>query len=263
MTPALIILLGIEAPIAVGTSLVVIFVNSSFGIFKRRGSGTVDIKLATIISCGSIAGIFVGLRIMEWLKAMPPLMILGKELSSVQYILLCLFLLLMGGMAGFLIFDLKRNRGKTLEKRFGLFAKIKTAPYGHFNSLEEPKISIPPIVLLGFAVGLLTSLMGVGGGVVMVPALIYLVGQRTIKAAGTSLALVWIASLLASAGHIAEGNIKLLLLTAMVVGGIIGTLCGTNIGLKLAGRKIRTYFIYILILAILMVAGKLYCITFM
>jgi uncharacterized membrane protein YfcA len=262
MTPALMILLCIPGNIAVGIDLAVIFVNSSFGIYKRRGTGTVDIKLAAIMACGSVTGVLVGLKIMESLKDMSPLMILGKEQSPVEYILLCLFFLLLAWISVFLAIDLKRSQGKKLEKRVGLFSKIKVPPYIHFNSLEQTKMAILPVILLGFGAGILTGLLGVGGGVVVLPALVYLVGQRTSKATGTSLGLVWASSAIAATGHMLMGNTKLLLLAVMLVSGIVGTHFGTHIGLKLDGPKIRFYFVYVVIAAVLMIAFKLHRMTF-
>ncbi|MHC4113934.1 MAG: sulfite exporter TauE/SafE family protein [Planctomycetota bacterium] len=262
MAPSLIILLGIPPNIAVGADLVVIFINSSFGMYKRRGTGTVDVKLGVTLAGGSIFGVLIGVQIMESLKSLAPVTILGKEQSPLQYFILWLFLLLLVCIIVLLLFDLYRSGGRAPEKRVGLFAKIKIPPYAHFGSLEEPRLAIIPIVLLGCAAGILTGLLGVGGGVIIMPALIYLIGQRSVKAAGTSLLLVWISSMVASTGHIAHGNIKPLLLAGMLIGGIIGTNFGTHIGLKLTGPKIRFYFVYVVIAATILVAFKLYVMTF-
>lgn len=262
MAPALMIFFGISGNIAVGTGLAVMFFNISFGMFKRRGTGTIDVKLALTTAGGSVFGVLIGIKILEKLKGAPALKIFGKEHVAVRYILLCMFLLLLAGVAGFLIFDLCRNSNKKLKKRIGLFAKIKIPPYVHFSSLESPKLSILPVVGFGCAVGILTGLLGVGGGVIMLPALIYLIGQRTAKAVGTSLLLVWISSAIAVTGHIALGNVKLMLLASMLVGGIIGTHFGTYIGLKLAGHKIRFYFVCIVIFAIALVTFELCKTTF-
>jgi len=262
MAPALIVLLGVPGHIAVGTDLVTVFVNSSFGMFKRRGNGTVDTKLGFSMAGGSIIGVAIGLAIMKLLKDMPGLVVFGKEQVAVQYILLWLFLLLLVGIAWFVAFDLRRNSGKKIDKRVGVFSKIKLPPYVHFSSLEQPQIPLVPVVALGCGAGILTGLMGVGGGIVMLPALIYLIGQRTAKAVGTSLLVVWVSSMVGGAGHIIQGNINLTLLAGMLAGGIIGTNLGTYVGLKLAGAKIRLYFIYVVILAVIMVAFKLYRLTF-
>jgi uncharacterized membrane protein YfcA len=262
MTPALMVLLSIPGHIAVGTGLAFILVNSTYAIFKRRHTGTVDVKLGFTAAIGALAGVIVGLLIMKALKNMPPLKILGREQIAAHYILLCLFLLLLAAIAVIMAFDLYKSGGKTPDKRIGLFSKIKLAPYAHFNSLESPELSILPILILGYIIGILTALLGIGGGVIMLPALVYLVGQRTVKAAGTSLLLVWLSSALAVIGHIIMSNIQIILLLGMLLFGIIGTNLGTHIGLHLPGPKIRLYFVYVVILAIIMVGLKLYVITF-
>jgi len=262
MTPVLIAFLGIPAHIAVGTDLAAILVNSSYGIFKRRGTGTVDVRLALSIAAGSTVGIFLGIDIVQSLKTMPPLNIFGKEHPALQYVLLCLFLPLLFSIALLLVVDLRKNKNKNSDKRTGVFSRINIPPYAHFNSLDVPRMSILPIIVLGLLTGMLISLMGIGGGVIMLPALVYLVGQHTVKAAGTSLLLVWISSAISVAGHAAVGNVSTSLLISMLAGGIIGTNLGTHLGLRLSGQKIRFYFVYIVILAFAMVACKLLKMTF-
>jgi len=262
MTPALMVLLDLPGNVTVGTSLATIVANSSYGMLKRRGSGTIDVKLALTIACGSIIGVLAGLAIMELLKKAPPLVILGKEQATIQYILLCLYMPLLVSIALVVILDLRKNSAGKAAKRIGLFSKVKLPPFAHFSSLDNQKLSLAPIVGLGLVVGFLTALMGVGGGVIILPGLIYLVGQRPVKAAGTSLLLVWLSSAISVAGHISAGNINWPLLGCMLVGGIIGTNFGTIVGLKLPGSKIRFYFAFVVILAIAMVAFKLANITF-
>ena len=262
MTPALMVILCVPAPVAVGTGLAAILVNSNIGMLKRRGSGTVDVKLAITIGIGSIAGVIVGSQILELLKYAPGLVILGKEHNMIQYVLLCTYLVLSGSIAGYLYYDHKQNHGRSPQKRIGLFSKLKFRPYMQFSSLEEQHLSILPLLILGFCIGLLTGLIGIGGGVALLPGLIYLVGQRTAKAAGTSLVLVWISSLVAVIRKGAAGDINILLFIALLAGGIVGTILGTKIGLKLTGPKTRLYFVYVMIGSIAMIGFKLYKLTF-
>jgi len=262
LTPALMILLFVPGNIAVGTGLVIFFFNSTLGMLKRRGSGTVDVKLALWLAGGGIIGARIGLWLMSLLKTMPTITLFRKTHDPVQLILLFLFMVLLSWLAWFMSRDLKKNKGKKLDIRTGLFDKIKIPPYVHFNSLDVPRTSLVPIVIYGVGVGILTSLMGVGGGVVMLPALIYLVGQRTAKAAGTSLLFVWVVSIFAGSGHLLQGNVDFKLLIGMLIGGFIGTWLGTHWGLKLHDEKIRQYFVYIVIAAGAMVAVKLITMLF-
>jgi uncharacterized protein len=180
----------------------------------------------------------------------------------VEYVLMLAFLLLLGWIAGYLAYDYRRHGGKAPLVRVGIFAKWHLPPTITFHSLEEPHLSIPLLVIFGIVVGILTGLLGVGGGVILLPALVYLVGQRTVKAAGTSLLLVWIASLAAVIKKGADGDIDIFLALILLVGGFLGTSFGTKIGLKFEGPRIRIYFIYVVIAAALLVVYELAVLTF-
>jgi len=262
MTPALIIILGVPGATAVGTDLATILTTSSVAMYQRRGSRTIDVKLGLTILIGTVLGVLIGLAILEALKNTPPLVINGREVETIKYVLLCGFVVMLLWIAGFMLWDYFGNQGRSPAKRVGWFAKFHLAPYGHFKTLEEPKLSIVALVLLGMVVGMLTGLLGIGGGVVLLPALIYLVGQRAVKAAGTSLFLVWAASAVAVIQCIRNGNIDYYLWPAMCVGGMIGASVGTRVGLKTADAKLRLYFVYVVIAAIVLILYKVFQMTF-
>ena len=256
------IILDVSAPTSVGTGLPAMLVNSSFGMFKRRGTGTVDFKIAFTIAVSELIGVGLGVSLLEYLKNLPPLIILGREVVAVQYVLLWAFILILSWVAGFMLFDYRRSGGKAPKERVGVLSRVKIPPYGNFPSLEQPRLSIVALGSLGLFVGFFTGLMGIGGGVILLPALIYLVGQRTAKAAGTSLLLVWIASCFAVILNWKANNINFFLWGSLVLGGLIGTYIGTKIGLKVAGPKLRLYFVYVVIAAILLVGYKILMLTF-
>ena len=257
LTPALIILLGVPAATSVGTGLATFLVNSSFGMFKRRGTGTVDVKIAMTIAAGMLVGVMIGSTALEYFEHLPPLLINGREVIAVQFILLCAFMAVLVWIAGFMWSDYHRTGGKAPKKRVGLLTRVKIPPYGHFKSLEQPRLSIVVLALLGLFTGFLTGLMGIGGGVVLLPALIYLVGQRMSKAAGTSLMLVWCSSLIAVIANVINQNIDGFLWITLVSGGLTGTFIGTKIGLKLAGPKLRLYFVYVVLASVVMVGYQI------
>ncbi len=253
LTPLLMICMGVASPIAVGSGLAVILINSTWGLYKRKATGTVDTKLSLIISAGSFFGVIAGSFLLRYLATMPDIVILGKEQNAADYSLLWLFAVLLGFIAAYLYYDYHKHNGKAPNVRIGLFAKLPIKPLARFSSLEQPSLSLPLLVGLGIAVGLLTGLLGVGGGVILLPALVYLVGQRAVKAAGTSLLLVWIASFVAVIQKGIGGEIDPKLTIALLIGGLIGTSLGTKLGLKFEGPKIRIYFVYVVVAATLLV----------
>lgn len=259
MTPALIILVAIPGPAAVGTGLVNFFANSTLGIIKRRGSGTISPIIAVLVGSGSMLGVVGGSWLLETLNRLPDITIAGKAQPLLELVLMVVFLLLLSGIAIFMTWDLRQTHrcSGDPEHQTGCLACVCLPPYGHFKVLDVPRMSIPALLLLGVFAGVLTGLLGIGGGVIMLPALIYLVGMRTNKATGTSLMLVWIGSLTGSIGNLLIGNIDWLLLAILLAGGMLGTWVGTHVALLISGNRTRQYFIYVLLLAILLVGGRI------
>ena len=264
MTPALMIILSVSATDAVGTDLATILATSSLGIIKRYKSGTVDFRLAGTIACGCVPGVIVGKMILARLKKMNPLSINGYDVVAVQFILLCLFVLLLLWIAYFLISDFCRNRNNNTDKneRIGYFVRLKLPPYATYKSLGDSKLSIMVLVMFGCFVGILTGMMGIGGGIIMLPTLIYLIGQPATKAVGTSLLLVWTSSLVAVLLNGKDGNIIYSLLAAMMVGGLSGTLLGTKIGLSAKETHLRLGFVGVVLVAILLIGTRVLYIIF-
>jgi uncharacterized membrane protein YfcA len=212
---------------------------------------------------GTIIGVLIGvLLIMEPLKNMQAITVFGKSQQPVEYILLCMFILLLLWITFSFILDVTKSKNPVKLDKKPFLARVGFPPYANFSSLKTSRTPLIPILVLACGIGILTGLLGVGGGVVILPILIYLIGQKAAKAAGTSLLLVWISSLVGTFGHLSQGNIKLPLLAVMLIGGLIGTNIGTTIGLKLPDKKIKFYFIFVLLLAIGMVGFKLGKLTF-
>jgi uncharacterized membrane protein YfcA len=200
---------------------------------------------------------------MQHFTRLPPLVFFGRSHAALEYILLWAYLILLGWIALQIYSDYRKMRlPQPPTRRIGLWAGFRVGPYGHFTSLEHPRFSLTALVGMGIGIGWLTGLMGIGGGVLWLPVLIYLVGQRMQQAVGTSLLLVWIAALGGSALNVAHGNISWPLGLAMLLGGSLGTWHGTHFSLKTSGAKLRLYFIFVLIAALVLIGIKLYAATF-
>jgi len=267
MTPALMIFLNVPGPTAVGTDIATIFVASSFGLWRRRGTSTVEVKLGLTIAAGCVLGVCIGLTLLELLKGMPPLIINGRELVAVQFILFCCFVVLLSGVGIYMFIDTRHHKkNPSGQKQRGWFSRIHIPPYGHFALLDSRctsgQQSLVPLVLLGLIVGTLTGLMGIGGGFILLPALVYLVGMQMVKAAGTSLLLVWISSMVAVILNVKLGNINFGLWAAMIVGSVAGTFIGTKIGLKAPDSTLRLGFVYVVFAAVVITMSKLAVMVF-
>lgn len=263
LTPALMILLRVPPSMAVGMGLIIVLLTSSVGLFKRRGTGTVDVRLAAVLSCGCMIGAALGQRLLEYAKHLPPVRIAGRPQGVLEYGLLWAFLLLLTWIAALLYSDYRRSILRAHQAPRGLFASLRCGPRMSFASVPAVALPVAALLLLGFVIGLPTGSMGIGGGMLWMPALFYLVGQGGQAAAGTSLLIVWLSVLLASLLNVSNGNICWPLCATMLAGGMTGSWYGSQIGLRMAGARLRFYFIYVLLAAILLVGYKLVVLTWL
>jgi len=256
ITPLLNVLLGIPMPVAVGTGALQILSVSTAGIYRRRHESMTDYKLAIVLFGGNYMGVQFGAQALARLQSLGIVTFGENSMPAADFYVLCIFLVLLGLIAGWLIYDTTRNQ---LEPsiRVGLFSRIKLPPFTRFESLDRPTMSIPVVAYFGLALGFLAGLLGIGGGVIMLPALVYLVGMKTHRATATSLALIWLSSLVASVTHTLRGNTDLLLAIPLLLGGTVGVQIGVALCSKLGGCQLRRYFSLVVLAAMVLVAAKL------
>ncbi len=120
----------------------------------------------------------------------------------------------------------------------------------------ERKIPVSLVLLAGVGIGTLSGLVGVGGGVVMVPLMVLGLGLSTKRAASTSLAVILFTGLVASIGYIATGFSDLLSLPPLVVGSIVGAWLGVRLRDRLPERTIRLGFAGFMVLIALRTLGE-------
>jgi len=196
---------------------------------------------------------------MEYLKGLGELSLAGGSYPTVEVVLSFLFLAVLVLIGSTVMIEAVRTGRKGAEEkkgpRRGLLARIKLPPY------VTPAGGRPvPAVLVAYAgvvVGLLQALLGIGGGVLLLPILIYLVGVSTHAAVGTSLMIVFVASIAGTFLHALKGNISLLLVAALLIGGTLGSQFGALASARLASHKLRRYFALVVAAAVLIVGGKL------
>ncbi|MFH1613277.1 MAG: sulfite exporter TauE/SafE family protein, partial [bacterium] len=113
------------------------------------------------------------------------------------------------------------------------------------------------LLLCGFCIGILQGLMGVGGGFILVPILIYIFHIPAAIVIGTSLFIICPSSAFGSISHILKGNVNFILVLLILSGSILGSFIGSQLTEKIRGKKIRFYFIFIILVGIIMVLIKM------
>lgn len=259
ITPLLNIFLGVPISIAVGTGVMQILGVSTAGIYRRRGEGLIDYKVATILFGGNYVGVRLGARALSSLDALGSIPLGGRQAPAGEVYTLFIFTFLLISIMAWMFYD--TSRSPTEEPRQGLFARLHLPPYTRLPSVGEAPLSISVLAYLGLAIGFLTGLLGIGGGVILLPVLVYLVGMRTHCAAATSLVIIWLTSLVATITHSLAGNTDLLLACPLLVGGSVGLQVGVNLCNRTGGARLRRYFCFVILAAVVLILAKLGALT--
>ncbi|HGG63916.1 MAG TPA: sulfite exporter TauE/SafE family protein [Rhodobacteraceae bacterium] len=247
MTP-LLFFIGIPPAVAVATEANQIVASSFSGVLAHFKRKTVDLKMGTVLLIGGLIGAYLGILLFNYLKSLGQVDLLVK-LSYVVFL----------GIIGSLMFIESLNAIRRAKKT-GVAAKrrkhnwIHNLPFKMKFRTSGLYISVIPPFMVGIFVGVLAAIMGVGGGFVMVPAMIYLIGMPTKVVIGTSLYQIIFVTAFTTLMHATTNyTVDIVLAVLLLVGGVIGAQIGTRIGVKMKAEQLRI----LLALMVLAVCGKL------
>lgn len=234
MTP-LLFFIGIPPAVAVATEANQIVASSFSGVLAHFRRKTVDLRMGTVLLVGGLIGAALGVKVFALLKAMGQVDLLVK---------LCYVVFL--GVIGSLMFIESLNSIRKARKAGGPVAKRKRSTWIHALPLKVKfrtsglYISVIPPLLVGLFVGVLSAIMGVGGGFIMVPAMIYLLGMPTKVVVGTSLFQIIFVTGFSTLLHATTNfTVDVVLAVLLLVGGVIGAQIGTRIGTRLKAEQLR------------------------
>jgi len=248
LVPLLNIIFNVPYNIAIGSSLLQMVGTSTASTLKNRGYGNIDYKLAGFAVIGSIAGVELGARILVWLKSLGAIIINNSTISIMDFWIGIIYIILLSLVGIFMFLESKKAKkrapqGGMVESLFS--QKIRNINVPPFISLPTSKIeniSLWTLIFIGFGVGILSGLLGVGGGFIINPALIYLIGIPTSLAIGTGLFQIIFTSAYGAITHLLKGNIDFKLVAYILTGSIIGSQLGVRIHNNLRGAHVRYYF---------------------
>ena len=247
MTP-LLFFIGIPPAVAVATEANQIVASSFSGVLAHVKRRNVDFKMGGVLLIGGLIGAGVGVFIFNYLKGLGQVDLLVK---------LCYVVFL--GIVGSLMF-IESLRALHKSKQIVASKPRKKRTWIHVLPLKVRfrvsglYISAIPPVLIGILVGILAAIMGVGGGFVMVPAMIYLLGMPTKVVVGTSLFQIIFVTAFTTMLHATTNyTVDMVLAVLLLVGGVIGAQFGTIFGAKLKAEQLRI----LLALMVLLVCAKL------
>ena len=246
MTP-LLIFIGIPPAVAVATEANQIVASSFSGVLAHWRRRTVDFKMGLVLLAGGLVGSAVGVQIFAYLR----------ELGQVELLVSLSYVVFLGAVGALMFVESIRawrrsSVGRVAPRRGHSW--IHGLPFKMRFRASNLYISAIPPFMIGALVGVLAAIMGVGGGFIMVPAMIYLLGMATTVVVGTSLFQIMFVTgattlMHAMLNHTVDGILAVLLL----VGGVIGAQIGVRIGPKLKAEQLRV----LLALLVLIVGAKM------
>ena len=261
ITPALNIFLGLPMNLAVGTSACQVLGAAGFSFMHNFDKKLSGLKLALLIGIGVPVGVVIGTSVVNKLEKLPHLTIYGKDVNAVNFILLATFAVLLLFISAWMLFDsfyLRRHHSEEDEKNHkGLLTGLKIPPYARCETIPAGQASVLLLISTGLLMGFLSGLLGIGGGVIMMPLLFYVIGQEAKFAVKTSIMLILMSGLFATISHAMAHNIDYYMVIFLIPGAFFGSRIGTAIHKKISSKSLRKYFAFVVLAAMLMVVVKL------
>ena len=235
MTP-LLIFVGIPPTVAVASEANQILASSISGgmaHFQKRG---VDMRMGSVLLAGGLLGSAVGVQLYAVMR----------EIGQIDLMISLCYVVFLGVIGLLMMIESiraihARQIGRHIPaRRPGQHNWIHGLPFKMRFKVSHLYTSIIPPILIGFFVGILAAIMGVGGGFIMVPAMIYLLRMPTNVVIGTSLFQIIFVSAAVTIMHAVKNQtVDVVLATILIIGGVVGAQIGARLGQKLRGEQLR------------------------
>lgn len=268
LTTPLLIFYGIPPAVAVASATTQITGASVSGAHAHMRRGGVDLKMGSVMIVGGSVGSLVGAALFRWLQAS----------GQIDLIIGFLYVLLLGGIGGLMLKDALIALGWVETPAAATAAKpqrhnrwVASLPYRTRFYASGLYISPLAPMALGFAAGILTMLLGVGGGFILVPAMIYLLGMAPRVVIGTSLLMILAVSAVTTMLHsMTTQAVDIVLAALLLIGGVVGAQYGARLATKLKPDLLRLALsVIILLVALRMALGlawqpdEIYTVTYL
>ena len=235
ITP-LLMLMGIPAAVAIATGANQVVASSVSGTLSQWRRGNVDVKMGTVLLAGGVLGAFIGVQLVRLLK----------QTGYIDLTIALLYVIFLSSIGTLMLVESvnamrRAHLGKVISaRRPGQHSWIHGLPLKLRFQRSKLYISAIPPFVIGALVGLLSGILGVGGGFIMVPAMIYLLRMPTKVVIGTSLFQVIFVAGLTTIFHAAANQaVDLLLAFLLMLGGVVGAQFGASAGQRLRSEHLR------------------------
>jgi uncharacterized membrane protein YfcA len=232
----LLIFVGIPPAVAVASQANQVVANSVSSLQVQWRRGNVDLRMGLVLLFGGMLGSSVGVWLFTWLK----------RIGQIDFVIATMYVVLLSSIGFLMLFEslstyLKRRRNPTAPrgKRHTHYLVHRLPGKMRFYKSKLYISAFLPIGL-GFVIGILSAILGVGGGFVLVPAMIYLLGMPTTVVIGTSnFQILFVAANVTFLQAATNGTVDVVLALLLILGGVVGAPIGSRIAARLPGVVLR------------------------
>ena len=273
ITPMLNAIFGVPYPVAVGSSLSLLVGITVASTIRHSKYGNIDYKLGLVMVIGTAIGVDIGAKLLNLIKGLQNLLpvIAGHHIDVLEIVLSVSYIVMLS-LIGWSIFkESLKTMKMTKSVSSGVqisgepeasegvkrIRALKIKPMIRFSASGISGISLWVIMGIALVVGMMSGFMGIGGGFILMPALIYIIGCPTVIAVGTSLFGILFTAAYGSFTYSLEGNIDLVLVTSLLISSAVGSVIGASFTRKAGGPNVRMLFSLIAFVAVIIVAVKL------
>ncbi len=234
LTP-LLIFIGISPPVAVATQANQLVASSVSGVIAHWRRGNVDMRMGMVLLGGGLAGSSLGVWIFSLLR----------QIGQIDLVISLFYIVFLGIVGALMLQEsfrtiLRSRRVGAPRRKLHQHNWMHGLPFKIRFRRSKLYISALVPIAVGFGVGVLTAIMGVGGGFVMVPAMIYLLGMPTSVVIGTSLfQIIFVTANVTLLQAYFNQTVDVLLALVLLAGGVMGAQIGTQLGGRLKAEQLR------------------------
>jgi hypothetical protein len=232
----LLIFVGIPPAVAVASQANQVIANSISSLQVQWRRGNVDLRMGLVLLLGGMIGSSAGVTIFTWLKA----------IGQIDFVIAVMYVILLSSIGLLMAFESLRTLWKRRRNPTGPRGKLHTHYLVHrlpwkmrfYKSKLYISAFLP--IGLGFLIGILSAILGVGGGFVLVPAMIYILGMPTTVVIGTSnFQILFVAANVTFLQAVTNGTVDVVLALLLILGGVVGAPIGSRIAARLPGVVLR------------------------
>ena len=253
ITP-LLFFIGVPPAVAVATGANQVVASSVSGVLAQLRRKGVDFHMGTVLLLGGFVGSAIGVWVFDWMTRLGQVD-LFVQLSYVLFLGLIGAMMLQESLRSLLR---SRKPGGAPIRRAHVHSWVHGLPFKMKFRASGLYISVIPPALIGAAVGFLAAIMGVGGGFILVPAMIYLLGMPTKVVIGTSLfQIIFVTGFTTVMHAVNSQTVDMLLALLLILGGVIGAQIGTRVGVRLKAEQLRILLSLLVLTVAIRIAADL------